>query len=141
MYNKYFKDLNLTDFEKEVIGLKKLNKKDRKNKRYKRFQKQKKKMSFSEMNTWNLDMSLLNSIYGQLMMYKDVANVDLTYHKIECFDGKIRTEEEIINIILKNIIKYRKETDGFFAKTSEESVETRKKIFYYLNDVYPYLWW
>lgn len=137
MLPKYYKGLTLNDFQKEVLYIK-----PTKDKRHKKWQKERQTYGFDARTTWNLDLIMLYDIYARLNMYKDITNIDLEHHKIECYDNKIRTQLECIDEILKTICAISKLNDNFAdSELTTKRIDKTTHVYHLLADVSGYLWW
>lgn len=136
MHKIYYNGLNLSDFEKEIFGIKKKRKSNKMNR----------KLGRNEQKYWNFDLTFFIQLYGDLNAFVDSserAQVDMTHHRFIDVKGQERTQIGMINYILCLIQEYHElhETEIEFTKEEYEKVKIlRTEILYNLNIVMPSLW-
>lgn len=107
------------------------------------WKKQRKKYGGNdERITWCLGDWIVESLYTWLTMYLKFAGkvIDLSFHKFT-INGKVLTEEECINRILKDlhyILLHSESTDEQIRKKCKKC---RKDAFMVLAEVLPALGW
>lgn len=99
---------------------------------------QRRRYGFDERETWNIDVMFAEWLYSHLMMYYEVSNTNVDFHKIE-IDGQVRTVgeiiEEIINL-LKDFLLKNHETE------EDDTVhEKLKRAIILWSEIFPYIWW
>ena len=126
---KYLDDLNIpiTEYGTNFINC-------YKDKRGRKWRRQRTKYGFDERETWNLDSQFIEWIYTRFKMYKEIACVDLTFHKFK-YLGKEITQGEAIDIILQACEDYIKQGDTGF-KTFPSPI-----IGDLLFKIMPAMWW
>lgn len=116
--------------------------------RQKRFAKQRERHSFDERETWSFEYTLATWMYEHLMMYRDIACVDLTFWKFKVreprlgddghltYKKKVVTEDKAIRIACKCLQK---------SLQSEWDDELRDEYLYaamrIVCEILPALWW
>ena len=129
---KYFKDLELNKFEKELYDGKTYKKR-------KSFKKDHKRYGFDERTTRDLRTTLLLDIYLRLEMYIKCTDIDLTYNYVLDFNKrKVNTGELIENI--KQDIKTILDLEDKDCDSTRLS-GLRQRMFYNLSVALPHLWW
>lgn len=131
--NDYTKGLILESFDRKLLGLDDFNDK-------KEWKQDRDTYGFDERSTWNLDMSILKTIYYMLNAYLEHTNTDTEYHIYVNYDRKEVTEQEMIDSILYDI------QDIVNNCELSAGIEPRYKgiihrLFYNLAEVMPGLWW
>lgn len=131
MKKRYYEGLNLNDFEKEVLGLK----------RNKQYKKMNKKLGRNEPMYWNYNILFFINMYADLNAFVESSNhVDMTYHIFIDDEGKQRTQIEMINHILELIRYYHSLLEEFGIDEYGESEEVRDKILENFKIILPSLW-
>lgn len=102
--------------------------------------KERKKYGFDERETWSLEYTMNLLLYERLCMYKEVACIDLNYHRFN-YKGKELTQLECIDRMIEGLKLDL--TLGDHDKKRED-----KEISELIEDVYPIyalcknaLWW
>ena len=99
------------------------------------WKQEQKDYGFDNRETWNLDRMFIEWIYTRVMMYKERACVDTSYHKFPYKNESI-TQGEAID----KILEYSKQillddlNDTLFYANSREICDLWKEIL-------PYMWW
>lgn len=93
MNRKYLDDINVTD--RPDLW----NEND---KRQPEWKKKQEEYGFDERETWCLDYTLRLWLYERIKMFKEVAPVDLNYHKF-IYNREEYTQNEMLDEILKRL--------------------------------------
>ena len=148
MSHKYLNDLGIKSSDICIF-----NTEETKDKRMKRFLKQRKKYGFDERETWSMDYTMGTWLYSHFKAYKKYANkiINLTFHKFdipkwdkkETFSQETKqvTEEEAINIIIKNLKFYLKNYDCIDFKKEEKANMKFQYALRIIGIIHPTLWW
>lgn len=92
---------------------------------------------FDSRETWALDQTFYLWLYERLMMYKEIAIVDLTFHKFE-YNGNSYTQIELIDAILERLkFSFSDEYKDYEDKQWEYVHEVEKMW----AVVLPAMWW
>ena len=92
---------------------------------------------FDERETYALDHAFHCWLYERLMMFLEVNNVDLEFHKFE-YKGKEYTQKQLIDMMLVNLkFVLSKEFDDY----NDEHREIAKSISEIWSLVLPAMWW
>ncbi|WRW34697.1 hypothetical protein CF5_0023 [Staphylococcus phage CF5] len=133
MNKKYFKGLELNDYEKEVFGLK----------RNRKYKKMNKKLGRNEPKYWDYDSFFFIQLYADLNAFIDsskCAYSDMNSHTFVDNNGKERTQIDMINYILKLIQDYRKEVAGWDLEDEDCLRKLESDILDNFKIVLPSLW-
>lgn len=109
-------------------------------KRKKVWAEQRKKYGFDSRECWNLDRTFLEWIYTRVMMYKETARINLSYHTIPYKDSEI-TQEEAINKILSLAKEVLLTPEKQYATYNSISYKNLREICEIWKEVFPYMWW
>ena len=82
------------------------------------WKKQRKKYGFDERQTWNLNTTMIELLYERLMMYKEIAAIDLSFHKIT-IEGEEKTHGEWVDILISLSEIY---LNDFYDEENEERI-------------------
>lgn len=92
---------------------------------------------FDERETWALDHSFYCWLYERLMMFLEVNNIDLEFHKFE-YKGKEYTQKQLIDMMIVNLkFVLSKEFDEY----NDEHMGIAKSISEIWSLVLPAMWW
>ena len=100
------------------------------------WKEQRKIYGFDDRETWSMDTLFIEWIYTRFKRYKEIAIVDLDFHKFKYFDKEI-TQNEAIDIILQFCENYLITAKESFFDTKWFSEEEGKL----LMNLMPYMWW
>lgn len=107
-----------------------------KDKRKGQWKKERKKYSFDERETWNLNTTMIELLYERVMMYKEINIVDTSFHKITIGE-KTKTHRQWIDVIIDRCEKYISMEDVH----QEELTEYENEIWTVWRGIAPYMWW
>jgi len=96
MSRKYIDDLGVK-FEDTPQGY---NTDSKKETRWGKWEEERQTYGFDERETWCLDLNLALWMYERLMMYLEIAWIDLEYHTFE-YNGETLTERQCIDKMLE----------------------------------------
>ena len=102
---------------------------------------------FDSRETWNLNDAFLKWLYERVKMYIEINCVDLMYHKF-VYHGKTLTQQEVLDLILKDIEMYYNVNGCFEKKYGNDVCLHNQKQFVYMREigelwalVLPAMWW
>lgn len=133
MNKKYFKGLELNDYEKEVFGLK----------RNRKYKKMNKKLDRNEPKYWDYDSFFFIQLYADLNAFIDsskCAYSDMNSHTFVDNNGKERTQIDMINYILKLIQDYKKAELNCDLEDEEYLRQIESDILDNFKIILPSLW-
>lgn len=97
--------------------------------------KERKEYGFDNRETWALDRIFIEWIYTRVMMYKEYACVDTSFHKVSYKDNTITQGEAIDKILdLSKQILLDVDNDELCFNNSREICDLWKEVL-------PYMWW
>ena len=155
--NKYLDDLNIT-IEKYGTNFVPDN-----DSRYKTWNEEKSLYGFDARETWNLDELMIEWLYSHLMMYKERARIDMTYHKFDIpvlqtvpenkkdmyekyYIERIEnhTQGEAIDLCIEYLKYYLIIFNYVYVSDNEISdkcIEKARCALKILAEIFPALWW
>lgn len=98
------------------------------------WKKQRETCGFDERETWSLDATFFCWLYERLIMFKEVAGIDLTFHKFN-IQGEELTQEQCIDRMIKickKIITY----DGI-----ESLFDEKEEVLNIWKECIHSMWW
>ena len=103
-----------------------------------RWEEERNTYGFDERETWGLDTTFYCWLYERLRMYRDIACINLSYHKFE-YEGETLTQEECINRMIKGCETFFNQGD--YWNTSEEDLKLIDDVAKIWAIVLPAMWW
>ena len=106
--------------------------------RQERWTEQREIYGFDDREVWSLDYAFYLWLYERLKMYKEIAFVDLAFHKFE-YEGEELTQSECIDRMIKGCEVYFKiEDDWNIPEEDQKMINDVTKIW---AIVWPVMWW
>lgn len=131
MRRKYLDDIGVTDRHDTWYDDENDPEKDVK------FNTQRAIYGFDERETYALDHAFYCWLYERLIMFLEVNNVDLEFHKFE-YKGEEYTQKQLIDMMIVNLkFVLSKEFDDY----NDEHREIAKSISEIWSLVLPAMWW
>lgn len=97
--------------------------------------KERKEYGFDNRETWNLDRIFIEWIYTRVMMYKEYACVDTSFHKFSYKDEEITQGQAIDRILeLSKEILIEPDNTQLWCENIIEICDLWKEVL-------PYMWW
>lgn len=107
-------------------------------KRHDTWKEQRNTYGFDERETWCLDSTFYCWLYERLRMYRDVACINLSYHKFE-YEGETLTQEECINRMINGCETFFNQDDTWnISNEDQKLIDDVAKIW---AIVLPAMWW
>ena len=106
-------------------------------KQWDKWQQEIKEYGFANYETWSMFHFFFAWLYERLKRYKDVACIDLNYHKFE-FEGKEYTQGELIDKMIHGceIALVKNEYDF-----SDKDIKIVRDVGHIWAIVMPVMWW
>lgn len=106
--------------------------------RQERWKEQREIYGFDDREVWSLDYAFYLWLYERLKMYKEIAFVDLAFHKFE-YEGEELTQSECIDRMIKGCEVYFKiEDDWNIPEEDQKMIDDVARIW---AIVLPAMWW
>lgn len=99
------------------------------------FKKEIRTYGFSEVDTWNLDTTMIELLFERLIMYMDYSIVNDEFHVIE-INGIEGTQRFWMGQILEMCIEYLEDSSDEFNRC-----EVSEDIWFIWSRISGYVWW
>lgn len=101
------------------------------------WEKEREEYGFDEREIWSLDLTSRLWLYERIKRFKDVASVDLNYHKF-IYNRQEHTQSEMLDEILKRLkFSFTKQYDNF----NPEHFNYVREVYLMWHKICGAMWW